>query len=127
MTICPNCKKELPDDTSFCLFCGANLSEDNEAVLRENEEPTQKDQKEKTSIIKFYSIIGFIGWITMILGAIFGLVLGSALGYYNDFNWPIFLGIFAGSVVTGILFLAIKKHLLNQERTIELLEKIARE
>lgn len=125
MIICPNCKKEIPDDTSFCLFCGADLTMGSKCSLRENEKPMQKNQKGESSTIKFYSIIGFIAWLIVILGFIFSLIIGSTQGYHNDFNWPIFLGIFAGSVVTGILFLAIKKHLVNQERTIELLEEIA--
>ena len=126
MTICPNCKKEIPDNTPFCLFCGTDLTVDSESSLKENENPMPKNQKEESSTIKFYSIIGFIAWLIIILGFIFSLIIGSALGYHNDFNWPIFLGIFSGSIVTGILFLAIKKHLLNQEIAIELLKEIAK-
>lgn len=118
MTTCPNCKREVPDNTQYCPFCATDLT----TPTTTEEMPTLKERM--SSVAKLYDIIGFIGWATMILGFIAALIVGNELAYY-DFNWPIFLGIFAGSVVTGILFLAIKKHLVNQERTIELLEEIA--
>lgn len=108
MITCPSCKKKIPNNSEYCPLCAAKIP-----------------QKSILSNVKITDVIGFIGWATMILGFIAALIVGNELAYY-DFNWPIFLGIFSGSIVTGILFLAIKKHLLNQERTIELLEKIAK-
>ena len=37
--ICPNCNKEIKDDSKFCIFCGANVQSQsnarNEVLIRE--------------------------------------------------------------------------------------------
>ncbi len=41
--ICPNCKREIDDDSYFCRFCGVEFTEEKEQVLKIYQHTTQND------------------------------------------------------------------------------------
>lgn len=38
---CPNCGKEIPDNSSFCSYCGINLFEENDEYLNDKKEKSK--------------------------------------------------------------------------------------
>lgn len=43
--ICPNCKKEIPDGTKFCTYCGAKVTEESAPAQEPTTHPAQATQR----------------------------------------------------------------------------------
>lgn len=80
--ICNNCKKEIPNDSTFCCNCGEMISEENKLLIPQNNDDVVKPLKEKAKreyanflgieipvaiFSAFFLILAYAGYITPLL------------------------------------------------------------
>lgn len=73
--------------------------------------------EDRSSEVMLKGVLGILGWLTMIAGIIAGFVIA------ND-DVPVLLGIVEASIISGCLFLWLKRVLINQEEIRDTLEEI---
>ena len=89
MAICPDCKSEVPDDSSFCGHCGAPLTAtvDDSIAAEESNGPEPEAAQAQLPVAQ-PSFFGTVFWLTMAISSIL--------------RWPIALVYPAGIVLYAI-------------------------
>lgn len=109
--ICPACKKEVPDDSAFCLSCGRPLkAEDMDIILPPDGSPTEG---RATIYLVLAIMFLFFGSFLLIPGFIIGLI-GMIV--------PSLIAVLVGFVFLGARFAVLRKY---QRRVIELRKEAA--
>lgn len=97
MVFCPNpeCKKEIPDDSKFCVFCGKEIVHAPAAASAGSTDPSvspkvAKDKKEdrvESVCCGIATLIGIIGAVGGFLSGKSGGEIGYALGGLFVMTW----------------------------------------
>lgn len=130
MAVCPRCQKEVSEAYQYCPFCNSEIhpTEVKAVVEPKQEEPKPMEpetavkqettsSEDRSSEVMLKGVLGILGWLTMIAGIIAGFVIA------ND-DVPVLLGIVEASIISGCLFLWLKRVLINQEEIRDTLEEI---
>lgn len=137
--ICPNCFKQIKDDSKFCIHCGADIEkiikqeQEMQETLKKREE-NQSDYKKPyfgeklKTISKILFGINCIGSIFLSVTKNQEIIGGYYTGYdtisKTEFNFPIFMIFIMASLISSVLIWCLGEHLSNQHKQIELLEKL---
>ncbi len=87
MAHCPKCKKDLPDEANYCLYCGFQIvhGDNNKAITTQTSSSTDsKDSKLKFDLF-LYGIGTAVGLIMLLLSlvsqeiSLLGIALGALL------------------------------------------------
>ena len=70
---CPNCNKEVTDDTKFCPECGHNFSQPQQETPVQQQEQPKPEKKKKKPL-----------WLKIVIGVVCLFVLFSMLGSCSD-------------------------------------------
>lgn len=128
---CPNCEKEIRDESKFCNYCGANIEkilyfEEHKEELLKNTKPYFGERLKDLS--KIFFIIGIFGVLLMSFATKQSIVGGYYVGYSveatNEFDISIFLAGTSTVLISCILLWCLGEHLINQRKQIELLEEL---
>jgi hypothetical protein len=110
---CSRCGKILSPESKFCSNCGKEASS-------EESNSTPNSQHNVAKEVTYYNSLLTVGWIIIIIGAIYGFVtMARADTGYNRVDMSIFiLGIMiiVSSVITSFLYFGVHKVLLKVER-----------
>lgn len=116
---CPKCGKEIPDNATFCPYCGTKVgAQDGSATTSDTSysdpqpiyvQPTSQSTSESNST---YHVLSILALVFSILGGWLGLVF-AIIGLANDKNkqdrtlcW-VSLGIFFVWVILYIVWIAV--------------------
>lgn len=70
---CPNCNKEVTDDTKFCPECGHNFSQPQQETPVQQQEQSKPEKKKKKPL-----------WLKIVIGVVCLFILFSMLGSCSD-------------------------------------------
>ncbi|MEG0275712.1 MAG: zinc ribbon domain-containing protein [Coprobacillus sp.] len=115
MKQCPHCHKDLPDDSTFCIYCGKPIEKINKDFI-ENEEvldSKQKNQGVQTTLKvnphnNHWGKIGVLLFLIALIG--FDFVLATVLNAFNINYYFVFIIsfiLYILSIACGIFSLVI--------------------
>lgn len=116
MKVCPYCHKDLPDDSTFCVYCGKPLKKVSIKDLEKAKEKISKDienEKYDPSLKKnprenSWSKLGLMIFLISLIGLDFIVATAlNGLGMNTKFVFIISLIGYIGSVGCGIMSLVI--------------------
>ena len=77
--ICPNCRRDIEDDSFFCRFCGAEFADDEEEevieVIRENEPAVEQQMSSEKSSLKQKKTVAIILIIVAVIAVVSGVLI----------------------------------------------------
>jgi len=108
MPFCPSCGTEAEETAKFCKGCGGSLKE--KRVIGVSVKAGQEESR-YTAMRLGESIMRIVGWVVIVGGCAFSVVMGALVAVSDDGNAADGLliagGGVIGSLVYGILSLAV--------------------
>lgn len=77
--LCPNCRRDIEDDSLFCRFCGAEFTDEEEEevieIVREDDEDIQQQLDAEKSTVKKKKTIALILVIVALIAVVAGVLI----------------------------------------------------
>ena len=97
---CPNCHKEIPEDSIYCYHCGKEINKTKDSSINLKKNPHENSFSKLGLLLFFLALFGF----DFVLGTVF-----KALGMNIKIPYIISTVIYMSAVICGILSLKLDK------------------